>query len=95
MSKTQEFWPNIWCKRKNKGGILKWKCGGGGKLERIDMLYTIPEFGEAADSVFKWAKLLSNKSEKTMCPTYSNRHDAPYHKSLVTLDVNYYNGFIT
>ena len=41
----------------------------GGKLERIDMLGTIPESWEAADSVFEWAKLLSNKSEKTMCPT--------------------------
>ena len=40
-----------------------------GKLERIDMLYTIPESWEAADSVFEWAKLLSNKSGKTMCPT--------------------------
>ena len=40
----------------------------GGKLEWIDMLYTIPESWEAADSVFEWAKLLSNKSGKTMWP---------------------------
>ena len=40
----------------------------GGKLERIDMLYTIPESWEVVDSVFEWANLLSNKSGKTMCP---------------------------
>ena len=35
----------------------------GGKLERIDMLCTIPESWEAADSVFEWAKLLPLKQK--------------------------------